>query len=260
MALNLHDPQARLQRKQGEVAEFRYQASFSADVATGIITDALATPLEQAGTAVEHVARDPLPVREVVADGKYDQGATLGALQARGVTTYVPKTNHDKPPQLSKDEFTYQPETDSYLCPAGQVLKHSGFRAEKQLHFYTARARDCRQCPRQGQCTPAKRRVVTRTATEAARERAVRAGPRYGELQRARRVNEHLHMVGKRDHNLGRARGLGLEAMSIQAALTAIAINLKKAIRGPGPRYFICFCGCWAGHEFAPALTQSGSE
>jgi IS5 family transposase len=229
--LNRHDPGARLQRKQGEVAEFRYQASFSADVETGIITDALATPLEQAATAVEHVAHDPLPVTEVVADGKYDEGATLGALHAQGITTYVPKTNHDKPLQLSKDEFRYQPERDAYRCPAGQLLKHSRYYAEKQLHFYTARASDCRRCPRKGQCTQAKRRVVTRTATEADRERAVREGPRYRELQRARRVNEHLHMLGKRDHNLRRARALGLEAMGIQVALTALAINLKKAIR-----------------------------
>jgi transposase len=233
--LNLHEPQARLQRKRGEVAEFRYQASFCADVATGLITDAVATPLEQAATALAHVERDPLPVTEVVADGKYDHGATLGALQARGVTTYVPQGHYDKAGQLSKYEFTYQPETDSYLCPAGQVLKHSRCDAHKQLHFYTARAGDCRQCPRKAECTKAKRRVVTRSTAEAGRERTVREGPRYCALQRARRVNEHLNMLGKRDHNLRRARSRGLEAMSIQAALTAIAIDLKKAIGRLGP-------------------------
>ena len=177
---------------------------------------------------------DPLPVTEVVADGKYDAGATLGALQARGVTTYVPQGHHDKAAQLSKDEFRYQPEADSYLCPAGQMLKHSRFDPHKQLHFYTARASDCRGCPRKAECTPAKRRVVTRTATEGGREGAVRAGPRYCELQRARRVHEHLHMLGKRDHNLRRARSLGLEALGIQVALTAIAIDLKKALRQLG--------------------------
>jgi transposase len=240
--LNLHDPQARLQRKRGERAEFRYHASFSADVATGLITDAVATPLEQAETAVEHVTHDPLGVTEVVADGKYDHGATLAALQAQGVTTYVPKTSHDKPGQLSKDEFTYQPATDSYLCPQGHLLQHSRFDPQKQLHFYTARSSACGHCPRRAGCTSAKRRVVTRTETEGAREQAVRAGPRYQALQRARRVNEHLHMLGKRDHNLRRARARGLEAMGIQVALTALAINLKKAIRlgyGGSPVHFV---------------------
>ena len=146
----------------------------------------------------------------------------------------MPKPNHDKPQQLSKDQFTYQRERDSYVCPQGHLLQHSRFDPRQQLHFYTARASDCRHCPRKAECTRAKRRVVTRTASEGAREATVREGPRYRELQRARRINEHLHMLGKRDHSLRRARSRGLEAMGIQVALTAVAINLKKAIRRGG--------------------------
>jgi len=230
VALNLHDPQARLQRKRGEVAEFRYQASFCADPQSGLITDAVATPLEQAPTAVEHVAHDPFPVAEVVADGKYDHGATLGALQAQGVTPYVPQTNHDKPGQLSKAEFTYHPEDDYYLCPQGVRLERSRYRADKQWTYYSAPRSACGSCARQAECTTARRRVVTRTATEEARAATVRAGPRYEQLQDALWSHEHLHMLAKRDHGMDRARGLGLEAMCIQVALTALAINLKKAI------------------------------
>ena len=62
----------------------------------------------------------------------------------------------------------------------------------------------------------------------------MREGPRYRELQRARRINEHLPRLGKRDHNLSRARSRGLEAMGIQAALTALAIDLKKAVAWGG--------------------------
>lgn len=231
VALNLHDPHARLQRKQGEKAEFRYQASFCADLDSGLITDATATSYEQAPTAVEHVARDPLPVTELAADGLYDHGASLVQLQARGVTVYVPQVNHGPPAQLRKAEFSYQPETDSYRCPQGHELKHSRFDPRRQQHFYTAQIRACRQCPRKACCTKARRRVVTRAATESGREAAVRAGPRYTEAQQRRRVNEHLHLLGKRDHNLRRARAVGLEAMQIQAALTALAINLKKVAR-----------------------------
>jgi hypothetical protein len=38
-------------------------------------------------------------------------------------------------------------------------------------------------------------------------------------------------MLGKRDHGLRRARSLGLAAVRIQVALTAVAINLKKLVR-----------------------------
>jgi transposase len=229
VALNLHDPEARLQRKQAESSEFRYQVSFCADLDNGLITDATATPYEQAQTSVDHIEHDPLPVRELAVDKLYDNGAVLAQLQARAVTVYVPQVHRDRPEQLSKGEFTYQAERDSYRCPQGHELRHSRYDPKKQLHFYTARASVCRACPRKAACTKAPRRVVTRTATEAGREAAVRAGPRYAQAQERRRVNEHLHMLGKRDHNLRRARALGLEAMQIQAALTALAINLKKA-------------------------------
>ena len=161
----------------------------------------------------------------------------------------MPQPNHDKPQQLSKglrvlsgaryerrpkDQFTYQRERDSYVCPQGRLLQHSRYYAEKQLHFYTARASDCRRCPRKTECTRAQRRVVSHTASEGAREATVREGPRYREVQRARRINEHLPRLGKRDHNLSRARSRGLEARGIQAALTALALDLKKAVAWGG--------------------------
>jgi transposase len=228
--VNLHDPEARLQCKQKERAEFRYQASFCADLDSGLITDATATPREQAQTAVEHLDHDPLPVTELAADKLYDHSVVLSQVQARGVTAYVPRGKRDKPRQLSKYEFTYLPERDCYQCPQGHELRHRRFDRDKQLHYYKASTRACKRCPRKSECTPAPYRAVTRHVAEGGREAAVRAGPRYAQAQQRRHVNEHLHMLGKRDHNLRRARALGLEAMQIQAALTALAINLKKVV------------------------------
>jgi len=229
--VSLNDPEARLQAKGQEAPDFRYQASFCADAESGLVTDAVATPTEHPATAVEHVKADPLPVTEVVADRRYDDGDTLAALQAAGVTPYVPKTKRDKPGQLSKDRFTYDPETNRYQCPNGKRLPYAGFNRHSRLHQYVARQSDCARCPLQAQCTPGKRRMITRTEHEAAREQTVRDGPRYRELMRRRGINEHLNFLGKRDHALRRARAVGLDAMSIQVALVAIAINLKKLVK-----------------------------
>ena len=229
--VNLHDPEARLQRKKGETAEFRYCASVSTCTETGLICDAEATPREQAATAVEHVRHDPVGVTEIALDRLYDEGAALGALQAEQVTCYVPRTNHDKAGQLSKDEFTYHADADEYECPAGQRLRHTRYDPKRQQHFYTARQAVCRHCPRKAECTPANRRVISRADSEPARTMAVRSGLRYDELQTRRRVNEHVHLLGKRDHGLRRARGIGLAAMRIQVCLTALTIDLKKLVR-----------------------------
>ena len=229
--VNLHDPEARLQRKKGETAEYRYNASVSVCTESGLICDATATPREQAATAVDHVQHDPLGVTEVALDRLYDDGDALGALQEEGVTCYVPRTNHDKAGQLSKDEFTYHADDDEYECPQGQRLRHSRHDEKRRQHFYTAQKSACGACPRKAECTPAKRRSISRAETEPARTAAVRRGRRYDELKTRRQVNEHVHLLGKRDHGLGRARGLGLDAMRIQVCLTALTINLKKMVR-----------------------------
>ena len=231
LAINRHDPDARLQRKTNELAEFRYNVSFSADAESGLICDASADAWERAETAVAHVDHDPGHVEELAADGLYDSGKVLAELQERGVICYVPRTTHDRAGQLSKDEFAYDAERDVYICPEGAELTHSRYDEKRGQHFYTAQVSDCRDCPLKAQCTPANRRSLSRQDSEPAREATVRAGPRYERLQRRRRINEHLNMLGKRDHCLARARSLGLDAMRIQAALTAMAINLCKLVR-----------------------------
>ena len=234
VAINTHDPGARLQRKKGETAQFRYQASFCVDAETGFVTDATATAYEESATALDHVVHDPFPVEELAMDGRYDEGKTLSKLQGQGLRTYVPKGNRDKPQKLSKDLFLYDAKRSMYVCPMGAELGWYRFRWDKGLHYYIARISDCRGCPLRCGCTTAARRTVTRTASERGRERAVRSGHRYRQLARSRQINEHIHRLGKRDHGLGRARSLGLESMRIQSALTGMAIDIKKLMRWMG--------------------------
>ncbi len=232
-----HDPQARLQKKPGELRALRYQASFSADAETGIITDATATPTERAETAVDHVDHDPGDVDELCADARYDSSDTLAELQKRGVVPYVPKTKHDKAGQISRDQFTYDEANDRYICPMGKQLEHYRYAAKTRVNYYSAKQAECRDCPLKDRCTKSKRRQVTRTRNHAAREKTVRKGWRYRQLSMRRKINEHLNLLAKRDHGMRRARGLGLDSVRIQAALVATAINLKKLVRliGSGP-------------------------
>lgn len=57
--VNQHDPDARLQRKGAEQAEFAYRGSFSAAPQSGLIVDATATPTEQPPTMVAHMDHSP---------------------------------------------------------------------------------------------------------------------------------------------------------------------------------------------------------
>jgi transposase len=228
---NLHDPEARLQRKGKEPSDFNYQGSFSADPQSGLIVDATATPTEQPQTMVDHVDHDPGVVRELVADSRYDDGTSLEQLQERQITPYVPRASRKRAGQISKDEFVYEPAHDRYRCPNGCYLNFFNVEPKHRRRRYAANKADCAACPLKAQCTKGRRRYVERNFHEQAREQTVREGPRYRQLMRARRIAEHLFMLGKRDHGLQRARSLGLAAVRIQVALTAVAINLKKLVR-----------------------------
>jgi len=232
--INTHDPDARLQRKTNEVAQFRYNVSFWTDVATGLIVDAIATGFERAGTALAHLWHDPWRVSELAADTLYDSGQVLAALQGMGVTCYVPAPRAPAGAKLDRSEFVYDPARNVYICPQGALLKQTRHDQQRGQRFYTARVSDCERCPRKAQCTEAKRRSISRQDTEPARAATVRSGLRYRQLQRQRRIDEHLHMLAKRDHGLSRARALGLEAMCIQASMTAMAIDLKRLVRFTG--------------------------
>lgn len=230
--INTHDPDARLTRKSvQDIADFRYVVSLCADAHNGLITDATAYARECAATAAEHVLHDPGRVERLAADGLYDDGAALAQLYWQQVRAFVPATKHARNGQLGREHFRYDAERDVYICPNGCVLKLSKYRKSTGQSFYIARKTDCRSCPLKGSCTEAKRRTVSRQDNEWARDLTVRDGPEYELLQCRRRVNEHLNLMAKRDHGMHRARGLGLDAMRIQAALTAAAIDMRKLVQ-----------------------------
>ena len=228
--VNLHDPDARLSRKPNEIAQYRFFASFCADAHNGLITDAIAFAREKATTAVEHVIHDIGPVRRLVADGLYDDGGALAQLYWLGVEAFVPKTKRPDG-QLSRDEFAYDPELDVFICPEGKKLRYYRYNKATGQSRYISRKSDCDGCPIKAQCTTSTRRTVSRQDNEWARELTVRAGPAYELLQRCRRINEHLNLLAKRDHCMARARGLGLDAMCIQATMTGLTINLRKLVQ-----------------------------
>lgn len=267
IAINTHDPDARLNARKGERAEFRYDGSICSDPESGLVTDATAKPREEACTALDHICHDPGQVNEFAGDRLYDDSTTLAALQERGVTCYVPEPADPTGAGLSKKRFTYDPDRDLYICPARKLLKWSRYREERRAHFYTAKVSDCKGCPLKSECTTAQRRSVSRLELQYARDATVRAGPRYEYLQRRRTISEHLNLLGKRDHALSRARGLGLAAVRIQVTLVGAAINLKKLVRHASLPRADAFSSCvrasllpaWASHLcFALRAALSG--
>jgi len=113
----------------------------------------LASMLEQA----EELAGERVPI--TLADGGYHTVANLEVGQQRSQTLVMTERYIDMTQgPYFKDQFLYQPDTDSYVCPEGQILHFRGLRQNKRLssnqyRVYGVSRTVCRACPAYGVCT-----------------------------------------------------------------------------------------------------------
>ena len=92
-----------------------------------------------------------------VADAGYHSGANLAECDTLGHQVLMAETNDRKLREpYHKDQFTYRPQTDTYLCPRQKVLTYkdtfphgNGYRVRR----YVANSQDCLSCPAFGICT-----------------------------------------------------------------------------------------------------------
>jgi transposase len=98
-------------------------------------------------------------VSVTLADGGYHTAANLEAGHDRGQTLVMAERygKTQKKPYF-KDQFIYNPDTDSYLCPQGCNLHFRGMRrnkgdTSKRIRVYYASRTDCRTCSAYGVCT-----------------------------------------------------------------------------------------------------------
>jgi IS5 family transposase len=176
----------------------------------------------------------------VVADAGYSNGEQAKACEEAGITPYVPVqrgvNNHDDGIYFDRSVFSYDRSTDSYRCPAGEVLKRKTISTADRHVLYTTGA--CGGCSLKAQCTGAKQRWVTRHFEEDALERMrerMRANPTVMALRR----ESAEHPFGNLKHRvLGNGRLLmrGLRGASGEMALAVLAYNFRRALNLLGTR------------------------
>ena len=170
----------------------------------------------------------------VVADAGYSSGTAAAACEADGITACVP-TNRSIHSQgdgtlFGRSAFVYQPEADTYTCPAGHVLarKQEVMRRDRLIVYA---ARDCASCSLKSRCTTAERRFVSRHLHEDALERMNARFQADPSLIRQRRcASEHPFGTIKRMTAGGQFLTRGLKKVSGEAALSVLAYNLIRAI------------------------------
>jgi len=171
----------------------------------------------------------------VAGDNTYGDGELLQWLDDRGITPYirVKECPNPTPGLYGIEKFTYVPEENCYLCPAGKPLKYVGINKRNRVHRYYSTAQRCRGCGQKPQCTRGQFRTIGIHTCDAARQKAyeVAKTPEFAVALRKRRKVEALFSELKNQIGLRRLRLRRIKFVREQFYLAAVAQNLKRLVR-----------------------------
>src|SRR5678815_2882247 len=164
--MSITDPDASMVRKNSEPARPRYHHHRAVDDAHGVITAVETTPGSIAENKKllqlidQHEANTQSKVETAVADRKYGTAKNYIACQERGIRTHMDslmsQRKHQSQGLIPDSEFKYQPESDTFLCPAGQELSLIHISEPTRLLEYYVPGRACLKCPLRDACTRSK--------------------------------------------------------------------------------------------------------
>ena len=172
---------------------------------------------------------------DVVADRGYFKIEDIEACEQAGIVPYVPQPQRGPSVRAGlyrKDEFRYDPDGDSYVCPAGQRLypySSSLLRNLTKINYVNKLA--CDDCAVRARCTGGRFRTVSRLENEAVLDRMrVRLAARPEVLDRRRETVEHPFGTIKQWMYQGAFLMRGLEKVRGEFSLTALAYNLRRVL------------------------------
>ena len=236
------DPDSTYATKGSRAAELGYFNNYLVDNQSCVILGVQATTArlsQESAAAREMITRSAerrgrFP-QSIAADTTYGNGELLAWFEERDITPYIrvkespaPKTN-----LYGIEKFLYDPETNSYQCPAGKRLTYLGVNPRNRNHIYRATPKRCRECAHKSQCTTGHYRQITIHVHEAARQRARERAtvPAFVAAQRQRRKVEALFAELKNQIGLRRVRLRRMKHVREQFFLAATAQNLKRLAR-----------------------------
>jgi transposase len=246
------DPEASVVRKGQGKAKLHYQTHRGIDGAYGVITATLIGPGDEneahrlSDLIDAHHDHTRHSVEVVVADSKYGTTANFFDCYEHGIVAHIPvlKQTQDQQERRCKifpeSRFTYDPQKDTYTCPAGQTLsKRKHWTDRKAFEYVTARG-VCQQCSLRSQCTQSEKggRTLKRHERQELLDR-LRTQARSAPARRDIRIRQHFmerSFAQATRFGLKRARWRGLWRVQIQDYLIAIVQNIELLIAHVAPK------------------------
>src|SRR6476660_4273939 len=237
------DPDSTYATKGGTPARLGYYDNYLVDNHSCVIVGVQATA---ARMSQETVAAQDMLTRftqwqgrepeSVAADTTYGNGEFLQWLADRSITPYMrtrDSIHRKNSPFYGPEQFTYQPESNSYRCPAGEQLNYVGLNVRNRAHAYIGSAKRCGACSLKAHCTSGRYKYLAIHRHQPARQRARELAntPEFAKAQRQRKKVEALFAELKNQIGLRRLRLRRLRFVREQFFLAAAAQNLKRLVR-----------------------------
>jgi transposase len=240
------DPDASVTRRGKGKSKLKYQVHRGVDPKCEVITATEVTPGEvHESHCLEslidtHENNTEATVETAVADSKYGTIENYLTCQNQGLKAHfssleqTQKGTGTKKDIFPKEAFSYNAETDTFTCPAGQSLKRRKFYKKRQHYEYIAAAGTCNRCQLKKQCTKAKSgRTLKRHLRQDDLDHMVEKA-NSPEAKKDIRTRQHLMertFAQATRYGYQRARWRRLWRVQIQEYLTAAIQNIKILLK-----------------------------
>jgi transposase len=240
------DPDASVTRHRGGKSKLRYKTHRAVDAKEEVITATKITPgcVDDAhvlGQMIElHENNTQSKVETVVADSQYGTMDNFLLLHDSGIKAHIPSLEQTRRGTgrqegiFSKEAFSYDPDTDTFVCPANQRLKRIAYNKRHKQFEYKAPGKICSRCQIRDKCTRAKRgRTLKRHIRQEDLDKMIEEAKSKAskrDLKQRQHLSERSFAESTR-YGFKRARWRGLWRMQIQDYLIAAVQNITKLIK-----------------------------
>jgi uncharacterized protein (UPF0179 family) len=190
-----------------------------------------------------HHSNTGVMAETVVADSKYGTIDNFLACHDRGLKAHIPDLREvsvkrtEKLKIFPEEQFQYDPQSDTYRCPAGNLLKPKSLHINRQSRDYAAPKKVCAACLIQEQCTRNKSgRTIKRHLRQEELDR-MREASRSAKAKRDIKTRQHLmerSFARGTPYGYDRARWRGLWRVQIQESLISAIQNIQVLLKYGG--------------------------
>ncbi len=237
-----HDADVRFSKKGKDTKweGYKLQVTETVDDDLPLITDiAVHSAIEHDSPALETI-QDRLEQREVLPeqqyiDRAYCNGKTIEDSQARGIDLrgYVSSCTR-KPKGFRLQDFEIDLQNRRAVCPQGHEASVFNASSQHDVAFHVRFGNVCQACPLKHLCTTSKRGrslQISPYHDRLTQRRQMQQSDEFAQEMNARARIESTICELMRKHGLRQGRYRGQQKVELQAAFTAVAVNLKRFAR-----------------------------